>query len=114
VAMLANNGHTPIFTTFTCNNGAFTEPETDSLAEELLWVEEGGIVAAIAPTSRISLTSLTPMGDLFYAELLKDEVTTIGEALLNAQTSAASDPGLHEAVLVVNLLGDPALRLQRP
>jgi hypothetical protein len=113
-AMLANNGRTPIFTTFTCNNGAFTEPETDSLAENLLWVEAGGIVAAVAPTSRISLPRLTPLGDLFYAELLKDEVTTVGEALLNAQTAAANDPGLHDAVLVVNLLGDPALRLQRP
>lgn len=114
VAMLANNGHTPIFTTFTCNNGAFAEPETDSLAEELLWVEDGGIVAAITPTSRISLPALTPMGDLFYAELLKDEVATVGEALLNAQTAAANDPGLQEAILIVNLLGDPALQLQRP
>ncbi len=114
VAMLANNGHTPIFTTFTCNNGAFAEPETDSLAENLLWVEEGGVVAAIAPTSTGSPPALTPLGDLFYAELLKNEVDTVGEALLNAQTAAAGDPGLQDAILVVNLLGDPALRLQRP
>ncbi|MCA9947146.1 MAG: hypothetical protein KC449_26890, partial [Anaerolineales bacterium] len=114
VSMLANNGHTPIFTTFTCNNGAFTEPETDSLVENLLWVEDGGIVAAVAPSSRISLTTLTPLGNLFYAELLNDEVSTIGEAMLRAQTAAANDPGLHEAMLVVNLLGDPALKLQRP
>jgi hypothetical protein len=114
VAMLANNGHTPIFTTFTCNNGAFTEPEADSLVEEMLWVEEGGIVAAIAPTSRISLPALTPMGKLFYAELLNNDVATVGEALFNAQTAAFNDPSLREAVLVVNLLGDPALRLQRP
>ncbi len=113
-AMLVNNRHTPIFTTFTCNNGAFTEPDMDSLAENLLWVEEGGIVAAVAPSSRISLPALTPLGDLFYAELLNDEVETVGEALLNAQTAAANDPVLREAVLVVNLLGDPALRLQRP
>ena len=112
--MLAHNGHTPIFTTFTCNNGAFAEPDTDSLVENLLWVEAGGIVAAIAPTSQISLPALTPLADLFYAELLNDEVATVGEAMLNAQTAAANDPGLQEAVLVVNLLGDPALRLQRP
>lgn len=113
-AMLANSGHTPIFTTFTCNNGAFSEPNADSLAEDLLWVEGGGIVAAVAPTSRISLNGLTALGDLFYAELLDDEVATIGQALLNAQTAAAGDPMLHDAMLVVNLLGDPALRLQRP
>lgn len=113
-AMLANNGHTPIFTTFTCNNGAFTEPEVDSLAENLLWVEDGGIVAAVTPSSRISLPALTAMGELFYAELLKEEVSTLGEALLNAQVAAVNDPGLQDAVLVVNLLGDPALRLQRP
>ncbi len=113
-AMLAYNGHTPIYTTFTCNNGAFTEPEIDSLAENLLWVEDGGIVAAVAPSSRISLPALAPLGDLFYVQLLNEDVTTIGEALLNAQTTAANDPGLREAILVVNLLGDPALRLQRP
>ena len=71
-------------------------------------------MAAIAPTSRISLSVLTPLGDLFYAEWLNDGVGTIGEALLNAQTAASKDPGLREAVLVVNLLGDPALKLQRP
>ena len=112
--MLANNGHTPIFTTFTCNNGAFTEPGEDSLAEELLWVENGGIVAAIAPTSSVLLPALTPLATLFYEALLQDDVVTVGEALLNAQTAAANDPGLQEAVLVVNLLGDPAMRLQRP
>lgn len=112
--MLSNNGHTPIFTTFTCNNGAFSEPGTDSLAENLLWVEDGGIVAAIAPTRRVSLPTLTPLADLFFEELLNSEVATVGEALLNAQKAAANDPGLQEAVLVVNLLGDPALRLQRP
>lgn len=113
--MLAYNGHTPIFTTFTCNNGAFTEPQDDSLAENLLWVEEGGIVAAVAPTSSIGLQpTLAHLGDLFYAALLDDTVATVGEALLAAQTAALRDPALQDAVLVVNLLGDPALRLQRP
>lgn len=112
--MLANNGHTPIFTTFTCNNGAFSEPQRDSLAEDLLWVENGGIVAAIAPSSRAALPSLTPLGELFYSALLDEEVNTLGEALLQTQAAALGDDALDEAVLVVNLLGDPALQLQRP
>jgi hypothetical protein len=112
--MLTNNGHTPIFITFTCNNGAFSEPEGDSLAEDLLWVEAGGIVAAVAPSTSLGLNSLTPLGELFFAELLDVDVATVGEALLNAQMAAANDPTLHDALMVVNLLGDPALRLQRP
>src|SRR5690606_31151107 len=108
-SMLANNGHTPIFTTFTCNNGAFSEPQQDSLAEELLWVENGGIVAAVAPSSRGALPSLTLLGELFYSALLDEEVTTLGEALLQTQAAALNDDSLAEAVLVVNLLGDPAL-----
>ncbi|MEZ4594934.1 MAG: C25 family cysteine peptidase [Chloroflexota bacterium] len=112
--MLAYNGHTPIFITFTCNNGAFSEPQDDSLAEDLLWVEEGGIVAAVAPSSSLALETLAPLGDLFYAALLDDAVFTVGEALLVAQTAASRDPSLHDAVLAVNLLGDPALQLQRP
>ena len=112
--MLANNGHTPICTTFTCNTGAFGDPEAHSLAEDLLRVKQGGIVASVAPSSQISLPALTRMGDLFYEQLLSEEAVTVGEALLNAQLAATNDPGLHEAILVVNLLGDPALRLQRP
>ncbi|MCC6605419.1 MAG: hypothetical protein IT327_19590 [Anaerolineae bacterium] len=112
--MLADNGHTPIFTTFTCNNGAFSEPQRDSLAEDLLWVENGGIVAAVAPSSRIALPSLTSLGQYFYIALLDEEVNTLGEALLQTQAAALGDATLNEAVLVVNLLGDPALQLQRP
>jgi len=112
--MLADNGHTPIFTTFTCNNGAFSEPQRDSLAEDLLWVENGGIVAAVAPSSRIALPSLTSLGQHFYNALLDEEVNTLGEALLQTQAAALNDDSLTEAVLVVNLLGDPALQLQRP
>ncbi|MBK8899576.1 MAG: hypothetical protein IPM53_00190 [Anaerolineaceae bacterium] len=112
--MLANNGHTPIFTTFTCNNGAFSEPQRDSLAENLLWVENGGIVAAVAPSSRVALPSLTPLGELFYSALLDKEIDTLGEAILHTHAAALNDDSLAEAVLVVNLLGDPALQLQRP
>src|SRR5690606_19190484 len=111
--MLADNGHTPIFTTFTCNNGAFSEPQRDSLAEDLLWVENGGIVAAVAPSSRIALPSLTSLGQYFYIALLDEEVSTLGEALLQTQAAGLGDATLSEAVLVVNLLGDPALQLQR-
>ena len=77
-------------------------------------MENGGIVAAFAPSSRVALPSLTPLGELFYSALLDENVNTLGEALLQAQATALGDETLDEAVLVVNLLGDPALQLQRP
>lgn len=110
--MLANNGRPAIFTTFTCNNGAFSDPQIDSLGEVLLAVENGGAVAVIAPSARSYQMSQAPLADRFYANLL--EAQTIGEALTSAKMSAVNDPHLHDAIYMFHLLGDPALRINKP
>jgi hypothetical protein len=114
VEMLANADRLPIFTTFTCSSGAFTHPQTDSLAESLLWVEDGGIVAAIAPAGRAKIDYQLPVSELFYELLLAQEQATVGEVLVATRLATAHDTPQHDVMQTINLLGDPALHLQIP
>jgi hypothetical protein len=113
-ALLKNGARLPILTTFTCPNGAFTSPQSDSLAESLLWTREGGVVAAVAPAGRGAIEDQLPLVDLFYTILLSGETRTLGEALLALQQAPTADADLREFVAALNLLGDPALRFQAP
>ncbi|HFQ93817.1 MAG TPA: hypothetical protein ENK32_07400 [Anaerolineae bacterium] len=112
-AMLANSGRMPILTSLSCSNGSFDNPQQDSLAEELLWVENGGIVAAVAPTTSMKNMAASPLAARFYQNLLSGKADTIGEALLLAETVEDPLPGWRDMILSVQILGDPALRYQR-
>ncbi|NKQ35737.1 MAG: hypothetical protein HF973_09000 [Chloroflexi bacterium] len=112
-AMLANSGRAPILTSLSCNNGSFADPQRDSLAEKLLWVENGGIVAAVAPTTSMKNMAASPLAARFYQNLLSGKADTIGEALLLAESVEDPLPGWRDMILSVQILGDPALRYQR-
>lgn len=112
--MMLNDDRLPIFTTFTCLNGYFNHPNTDALAETLLWTADGGVVAAIAPSGRTFASQQTPMANLFYQILLNREVETVGETLRQAKATAVENANLDEVIHAFNLLGDPALRFQMP
>ncbi len=113
-ALLSNRDRLPIFTTFTCLNGYFNHPQVDALAETLLWSPVGGVVAAVAPSGRTTTNQQTPLADAFYEALLTGRAGTLGEALAMAKASAADRPSLRDVIHTFNLLGDPALRFQRP
>jgi hypothetical protein len=112
--MLANENRLPILTAFTCQSGTFTDPFRDSMAEQLLWVEDGGIVASVGTTARTNTHSGLALAELFYRYLLDGRTQTLGEALALTKTAVHDDPALETAVYNYNLLGDPALRLHRP
>lgn len=112
--MMMNGNRLPVFTTFTCLNGYFNHPSVDALAETLLWTDDGGIVAAIAPSGRTYTSQQTPLANLFYQTLLNHEVETLGEALQKAKATSAGNANLGEVIHAFNLLGDPALRFQLP
>ncbi|HSH03073.1 MAG TPA: C25 family cysteine peptidase [Anaerolineae bacterium] len=109
VAKLNNGDQLPIFTTFTCLNGYFNHPEVNALAETLLWEEDGGIVAAIAPSGRSFTVQQVPIADVFYQQLLTGEATTLGQALQTAKQQSANRDTQREVIHTFNLLGDPAL-----
>lgn len=112
-AMLANSGRAPILTSLSCNNGAFDNPLQDSLAEKLLWVDNGGIVAALAPTTSTKNMATSPLAARFYQYLLEGRAATIGEALLLAETVEDPPPGWQDMILSVHILGDPALHYEQ-
>ena len=95
---LINIKRLPIFTTFTCLNGYFNHPIDDALAEALLWAEDGGIVAAIAPSGRSLPDQQEPLSDEFYKDLPSGETVTPGEALMAAKQASADDPSLAEVI----------------
>lgn len=120
-AQQLRNEALPVFLNFTCLTGFFIHPEVESLTETLLWQPDGGIVAALAPTS------LTLPGDQQFLSkplatfLTERRYATLGELLLAAQQQAmpqqqdGSAPvmqtGVQDVLNTFLLLGDPALRL---
>ena len=106
-ADLINGTRLPILTTFTTRNGVFDDARTDTLVEQLLWADNGGIVAAIAPAGRTPMMDQLAFGELFYEGLLSGEGAEIGRIL---QQTRVAVTGMQPTV---NLLGDPALRLNR-
>lgn len=113
-AALRNRGRFPIFTTFTCLNGYFNHPDVDALAETLLTAPNGGIVAAIAPSSRTTTYQQFQVADIFFAQLLTGQVTTLGEALQIAKQENAENSNARDVIYSYNLLGDPALHFHLP
>ena len=113
-AMLANGDRLPVLTAFNCQSGTFGEGSEDSLAENLLWSPQGGVVAAIGPSARLYTNHSLPLVELFYDHLLASETRTLGAALLATQTAVANNEAQTTAVHTLNLLGDPALSLPKP
>jgi hypothetical protein len=112
--ILINGDRLPIFTTFTCLNGYFNHPDVDALAETLLWTDEGGVAAAIAPSGRSLTDQQLPLADVFYESLLTGKAQTLGEALQMAKIAASDQEYLRDVIHTFNLLGDPALHFQLP
>jgi hypothetical protein len=112
--ILINGDRLPIFTTFTCLNGYFNHPDVDALAETLIWAEDGGVVAAIAPSGRSLTSQQLPLAEVFFSRLLSGEAETLGEALRMAKLAGAGDEFLNDVIHTFNLLGDPALGFRVP
>ncbi len=113
VGDIKNGDRLPILFTPTCLDGFFYHPQVDSLAEALLFKNDGGIVAGLVPTG-LSLTQ--PQDDMMralYAELFGTPGTTLGEAIMRAKQKMPGDsPDVREVIDTFGLLGDPALRVQ--
>ncbi|MDX1662193.1 MAG: C25 family cysteine peptidase [Candidatus Promineifilaceae bacterium] len=114
VDLLMNGARLPLFTTFTCLNGSFNDPQAASLAETMLATPNGGIVAAVASSERATIQHQQLLTDLFFSTLLDPGHQTLGDALLQVRRHTMEHPLLWETVHIVNLLGDPALRFHGP
>jgi len=105
----------PIVVNMTCLTGLYTHPSVESLAEALLWREDGGAVAVMAPSS---LTLPTDQGKLSAAlinQWLSNPDARLGDIHMLARQEVPVDRDSSlDVIRTFMLFGDPALRLPNP
>jgi hypothetical protein len=102
----------PIVMTLSCLNGYFHFPYFDALGEALVKTEGKGAIAAISPSG----LSLNGPAHLYHQELMKELTSSrhrrLGDAILAAQRTYATDGVFPELLTIYQLFGDPALVLR--
>jgi len=107
VSKLGNGGRLPMVLSMTCYSAPFDNPTEDSIGERFLREKDKGAVAVFAASWR---NTPSPAFSKSVIENLLEPGATIGEAIVHAK-KASQDRILVE---MYNLLGDPALVLERP
>ena len=109
-----NNSKLPFMMTMTCLVGYFHHPTATSMGEELLLNPNGGVVAALVPTSESLASDQTELATNVYGHLFGD-AGTVGEAIMLGKRDLNLDRNLMQDLIeTFTLLGDPALVLQKP
>ncbi|MDX1435161.1 MAG: C25 family cysteine peptidase [Anaerolineales bacterium] len=112
VHSVGQGGRLPFVVNMTCLTGLFTHPEVDSLAESLLWAQDSGAVAVLAPTSLTLPTDQSILSSALAEALQNDHFTSLGEIATHARQKVPTDtPGGRDVMLTFLLFGDPALRI---
>lgn len=110
-----NQGKFTLMSDFGCSTARFAEPDIKSFAELFVNGLKG---EAIGYTGNSSLGFLTPLPDLYYEELLKNNVLEIGKAHTLAKTLLLSKYGrstVNQVILYSNhLISDPIIKLKVP
>jgi hypothetical protein len=113
-ATALRNAVQPFMMTMTCLVGYFHHPQAISMGEALLFNQEGGVVAALVPTSESLATDQSELASNIYTHLFGD-AGTVGEAImLGKQDLSAERALMQDLIETFTLLGDPALRLRQP
>jgi hypothetical protein len=107
VSSLSNSGRLPMVLSMTCYSAPFDNPTEDSIGERFLREADKGAIAVFAASWRNSPSKQ------FSESLVRELLTpgaTIGESIVRAKR------GINNRTLVemYNLLGDPAVVLERP
>ncbi len=113
-ATTLGNNALPFMMTMTCLVGYFHHPQAASMGEELLFNPNGGVVAALVPTSESLASDQSVLASSIYTHLFGD-APTVGEAIMLGKRDLSAERDLMQDLIeTFTLLGDPALRLQRP
>ena len=109
-----NNTALPFMMTMTCLVGYFHHPQATSMGEALLFKPNGGVVAALVPTSESLASDQSELASNIYTHLFGD-APTVGEAImLGKQDLTLERDIMQDLIETFALLGDPALRMQKP
>jgi hypothetical protein len=107
VSSLKNSSHLPMVLSMTCYSAPFDNPTEDSIGERFLREPGKGAIAVFAASWRNSPSPA--FSTSLVNELLKPGAT-IGEAIMRAKKTTTD----RTLVEMYNLLGDPAVVLERP
>ena len=110
VANLQNGNRLPMVLSMTCYSAPFDHPSADSIGERFLREADKGAIAVFAASWRN--TPIPKFSKAAVTELMTPGAT-IGEALMRAKR-ILTDKWQRTLVETYNLLGDPAVVLQRP
>lgn len=110
VPALTNDTNPTFYTMLTCLNGYFiyTNPNFDSLAEQLLKATNGGASATWASTAKTTPDIQTTMAVRFYHQLAVGDLTRVGDLIEDAKTVIPTGSVRFSWVL----LGDPMLKMR--
>jgi len=107
---IKNGERLPILITPTCLDGFFYHPQRDSLAEDLLFKSDGGIIAGLVPTGLSIPDAQSQLMQELFHQLFSNPAPTLGQAILRAKQQVAADsPNMREVIDTFGLLGDPGL-----
>lgn len=112
IQLLDEQEYFPIFANLTCLTGYYIHPEQDSITETLLFEQNVGAAAVLAPTS---LTSSNNQSELILnlANALQFETSLhLGDVLLDTWSGMdVNNPEIYEVMQTFGLFGDPAMVL---
>jgi hypothetical protein len=107
VGSLTNAGRLPMVLSMTCYSAPFDNPTEDSIGEKFLREPNKGAIAVFAASWR---NAPSPAYSRSVIDELLKPGATIGEAIVRAK----KDSNDRTLVEMYNLLGDPAVVLERP
>ncbi|MCA9734513.1 hypothetical protein KC799_20435, partial [candidate division KSB1 bacterium] len=114
VASLKNAGRLPVLFSWSCFIGYFDNPHGTSLGEALAREPEHGTVAGFGAAGRAWLFGDRYFNNILYEHLFAEKSQPLGEIIRRAKIDLFTRYGQRDLVLIYNLLGDPALKIQFP
>lgn len=107
VEALNNAGRLPMVLSMTCYSAPFDNPTEDSIGERFLREPDSGAIAVFAASWRNA-------PDAAFSKTLLQQLVQPGVRIGDAIMQAKNETDNRAMIGMYNLLGDPALALQRP
>jgi hypothetical protein len=107
-----SNTVTPFVASLTCSTGRFEIPGFPSLGEALVMKENGGAVAAWAPSGLSYDHQALILNEALVEALYDPNTRYLGEAIQSALRRFSDEGQLRFMLSIYNLLGDPATRIR--
>ncbi|MEE3234919.1 MAG: C25 family cysteine peptidase [Candidatus Latescibacterota bacterium] len=115
LGQIKNAEKLPLILALSCLNGLFSNPVIEGLAETFVNLKGGGAIAYISASAKSYVAQNNLLSDRFYNALLQTDDVPWGQALNQAKAEVlAAHPSWIDAVLTMQLVGDPAQHLVRP